>query len=351
MKKILLSAFILSVSLASAQTAANDDFENYIVGNIGTDLTGTTPGQYSWLTVGNNGTAPTTTTNANNSNFQIVNVGGVNGKVLQITGGNGDKGSRLMTRDGLAAFWTSRTAGNNIMEIEFDLFTGAVTESTNAQRVLIYDATNTKILSGISFSMNTKVISGVGYYDNSAAAGGAIANYLFNLGTAGPLELAPNTWVRVGLSFNYTSGEIRWKGPGFDGFVNGAAANVSPDKANLMVVTGSTAAVPNTLASVASFDNLVLRAVPTGSLLGVSTQATIADFSVYPNPATNVVYVENAKSLSSITLTDLNGRIVLSKKYNGVSETAVNVSDLTAGVYLMTIENDGIKSTKKIIKN
>ena len=353
MKKLLLSAFIIASSVSSAQIAVNENFEAYVLGDIGTDVTGATPGQYQWLTTANNGAIPTTTTNAGNTNFQIADVGGMNGKVLQIAGPNGDKGLRLMTRDGLPGFWALRTSGNNILEVEFDFYTGAATTSANALRALLYDATGTKILSGISFSMNTKIISGVGYYDNSAATGGTIANYLFNLGTGTPstLTLPANTWVRVGLSYNYTTGEMRWKGPGFNGFVIGAAANQIPEQANLMMVSGSTAAAPNSLSAIGSVDNLFMQAVATDSLLGVNAPAVIAEFSIYPNPVKDVLNLDNAKSLSNVTLTDLNGRVVKSQQYNGDTQTSMNVSELSSGVYLMTIENDGIKSTRKIIKN
>src|SRR5690606_6964633 len=210
MKKLLLSISILATSFAFAQEALNETFESYTIGDIGTDITGMTPGQGMWLTTSTNGTAPTTTTNAGNSNFQIVASGGANGQVLQITGPNGDKGTRYMTLPGLPGFWASRTAGNDIIEIEYDFFTGAATSSANNMRALIYDLTGTKIVAGLSFVMSTKVISGVAYYDNTAG-GGAVGNYLFNLGTAAApsIELPANTWVRIGMSFNYATGQVR----------------------------------------------------------------------------------------------------------------------------------------------
>ena len=353
MKRILLSVFIVASGLSFAQTAVDENFENYVLGNIGTDITGVSAGQYQWLTSSDNGVAPNTTTNAANSNFQIANVGGVNNNVLQITGPNGDNGIRIMTREGLPGFWALRTTGNNILELEFDLFTGPVSTSSNTQRVFVYDATSAKILTGISFTMNTKVISGVGYYDNSAATGGTIANYLFNFGTGTPntIVLPPNTWVRVGISFNHATGEVRWKGPGFNSFVAGAAAGVDPEYARLLVFSGSTPTVPNTSAAVCSFDNLIMRAVATDGLLEVKAPALASEFSVYPNPVNNVLTIDNAKALSNVSLTDLNGRTVKAQKFNGEIQVTMDVSKLSSGVYLMTIENDGIKSTRKIIKN
>ena len=50
--------------------------------------------------------------------------------------------------------------------------------------------------------------------------------------------------------------------------------------------------------------------------------------------------------INNISVSDLNGRVI--KNVNGV--TSINVSDLNAGVYFVTIETTEGKSTKKFIK-
>ncbi|MXN92421.1 T9SS type A sorting domain-containing protein [Flavobacterium sp. Sd200] len=80
--------------------------------------------------------------------------------------------------------------------------------------------------------------------------------------------------------------------------------------------------------------------------------ADLKEFSVFPNPATNVVTVANANALvSSLTVADLNGRTVKTAKFDGVSEATVNVSDLASGVYMLTIASDKGTTTRKIVKN
>lgn len=76
-------------------------------------------------------------------------------------------------------------------------------------------------------------------------------------------------------------------------------------------------------------------------------------FSVYPNPANDLVTVSNNGSIqiNKVSITDINGRTVKSLNYNGVTETQVNISDLNSGIYFMNIDtNEGI-ATKKVIKN
>jgi hypothetical protein len=78
---------------------------------------------------------------------------------------------------------------------------------------------------------------------------------------------------------------------------------------------------------------------------------TRSEFSVYPNPASNVVNVSNIDALvNNVALTDLNGRTVKTVKFNGVSDAQVNIADLASGVYLMTISSDRGTTIKKVVK-
>ena len=99
-----------------------------------------------------------------------------------------------------------------------------------------------------------------------------------------------------------------------------------------------------------SYDNYVFEAF-SNALAVKKTELTVG-LNVYPNPTTDVVNVtlEN-KSINSVSISDLNGRIVKSKDYKNVSNVSMNVSDLAAGVYMMSITSDSGTATKKIIKN
>lgn len=82
-----------------------------------------------------------------------------------------------------------------------------------------------------------------------------------------------------------------------------------------------------------------------------TNDASASVFAVFPNPATNVITVSGTDALvNGIELIDLNGRTVKTLKVNGLSETQVNISDLSAGVYMMNISSDKGVATKKIVK-
>ncbi|MGE0079141.1 MAG: Calx-beta domain-containing protein [Bacteroidales bacterium] len=72
--------------------------------------------------------------------------------------------------------------------------------------------------------------------------------------------------------------------------------------------------------------------------------------SVYPNPFTNYVHLDNVgDDISQIIINDLSGRIVFSTDFKG--EKDINGSHLKSGVYLLIIvKNNGEKQTVKIVK-
>jgi hypothetical protein len=76
-------------------------------------------------------------------------------------------------------------------------------------------------------------------------------------------------------------------------------------------------------------------------------------FSLTPNPAKDYITISNSENilLNSISITDLNGRIVKQNSYSNVTNVQVNISDLASGVYMMNITSDKGSVTKKIIKN
>jgi hypothetical protein len=365
-KTLLLFACIAFAQFAKGQTLFADDFSTYTLGNIGTDVTGVTPGQGNYYTTSTNGVAPTTTTNSDNSNLQVIVENGDHGQVLQVVGPNGDKGSRFMWQP-VDAVWAARTTGNDILEVEYDLFTGDPTASVNNMRIYVYDSTPTaasKILAGFTFATGSKVLQGVTYYDATAQTGGQIANYGFYLGLTGTtpsnLVLPANTWVRIGVSYDYNTGIVKFKGPGFNPSlgttgIQGAAAMTNPNQVDIVASSGTnTAATPpvtNTTAATVRYDNIVMRASSTDTLLGTAQFGPVAVFSAYPNPATDFINLSDNVSMRSFEIVDLNGRVIKSAKLDNVTEESVDISSLASGMYLLNVETDNGKVSKKIFKN
>jgi len=86
----------------------------------------------------------------------------------------------------------------------------------------------------------------------------------------------------------------------------------------------------------------------------LGTESFIASqFTVSPNPATDVINVsgKNNSTISAVSLTDINGRVVKQTSFNNIAKIEMNISDLSAGVYMMNIKSSEGEATKKIIKN
>lgn len=334
MKKTLLFIFLGAINFVSSQVLQSENFNGLTVGNIGANLTGTTSGQGGYFTyVASGGVL---------SDFQIVAEGGAYANVLQITGSNSASNTRYLWKDGLDTAWGSRTAGNDVINIEFDFFTGGASTSKNRQGVYLYNAAGDKVLVGFSFVVETKTLLGVCYLDNA----GTLGNYSLNL-AASPVVLTANQWVRVGMSFNISTGQVFWKGPGFYGSFNGAAAGQAPAEIDYIVTPGTS----NTVASVAKFDNLYAFAAATENLLGTDDFESndLSKITVYPNPANNILNINSLSAIKSVKFIDINGRIIkeiISHEIN----SQINISDLNSGIYFISIETENGTTTEKLIK-
>lgn len=371
-KLILLSVFLLSIS-TQAQVLLSEDGATLLPGNVGTDLTGTTPGQGDWLT---RISAAGTGTNAD---FQIVDydLGSVFGNVIQITGYGGaaatvgsPSNSRFMSK-GIATAWLNRDFGKDIAEVEYNFYTGTATTSSNTMRVVLYDSSPTvatptpKMLAGFMITMNPLSIRALAWYDPTTEGGtGAIGNYSIPLGSNGAvpptfsqITLQPQTWYTLGFSYNSATGELKFKDAGgliTRTSIQGAASGTNVDNVQIIGSTGGTDALPNTASSIGLFDNLVIRASDTDTLLGVPTIVpNDSSFLVYPNPANNTVTISSKENtaITAITITDIHGRIVKTKNYDNLSDIEMNISDLEKGIYMMTISSKMGNTIQKIMKN
>jgi hypothetical protein len=74
-----------------------------------------------------------------------------------------------------------------------------------------------------------------------------------------------------------------------------------------------------------------------------------AKLSVYPNPATDYVVIENISAGSDITVNDLSGRTVYKQTAASNKET-LSVASLAKGIYFVTVQTGNNKTVGKLIK-
>lgn len=89
-------------------------------------------------------------------------------------------------------------------------------------------------------------------------------------------------------------------------------------------------------------------AITYNGLASVNDHLT-STFSIYPNPANDVINVSYTDAIDGVTITDLNGRVVKQVAL-GVNEAQINIADLSQGVYILKANSNGKSITEKIVK-
>lgn len=81
---------------------------------------------------------------------------------------------------------------------------------------------------------------------------------------------------------------------------------------------------------------------------------TFSELKVYPNPTTGIINIDLGNTVlennSVIKLYDIQGRMITTKEMNSSIDN-LNISNLSDGVYMLSIENGTSKTTKKIVLN
>ena len=71
---------------------------------------------------------------------------------------------------------------------------------------------------------------------------------------------------------------------------------------------------------------------------------------LYPNPVTNTFFLETEIDLSSVVITDLTGNAVLELYEIYIGKTPVDVSVLSAGMYLINVRSSEGVFSKRLVK-
>ena len=70
--------------------------------------------------------------------------------------------------------------------------------------------------------------------------------------------------------------------------------------------------------------------------------------NIYPNPATDNIYISNLIEKSNIKIYDTNGKLVLENKI--LNKEYIDISTLSKGVYQLKFEGKGWNENRRLIK-
>lgn len=299
MKKTLLSLFLLASTLSQAQNLFTENFDTYanLATSGWTSTNQSTPaGASTWAQGG--GTAfATGAYNGAATSFTLCNFNST-------TGGTGTISNWLITpvvslQNGDVVTFYSRAGGTGVGTVYADR---------------------------LELRLSTNGAATVNPTGGSAGLGDFTTLALTINPTLTPTGY-PFTWTQYSYTVSGLTGVVPCK-LAFRYFVT----NGGPDGANSNIIGVDALSID--------------RALSTDDFFATN-------FSVYPNPSTGLVNLasKNNMAINTIQITDLNGRVVRNINTNGVSETQINISDLTAGMYFLNVQTDSGSGTTKIIRS
>jgi hypothetical protein len=196
------------------------------------------------------------------------------------------------------------------------------------------DASNVYWLITPGVNMNLSTNESLSFFYNSGFDNGFALSVLYSNnfdGTTGGITTA--TWTDITSNFTIPAGPSGAYGT----LASAGTIDVSAYTGTVYFAFRYTGAATGITTTV-QVDNIVLSGV-----VGVD-EVNLFETAVYPNPVSDILTISEA---SNITVSSVTGQIVL--KANNA--TSVDMSNLTKGMYIVTIENrEGVRS-EKIFKN
>jgi hypothetical protein len=344
MKKILLSATLLGTAFgAQAQEIFKANFEptTYSLGSFITGPSGTAGTAYTTQSTFT-GLTYVTSTDMAASRYQIETDASTNAtQVLRMTGwaiapststpAPVAKSNMLYNTASFNPKWVSRTAGNDVLELDFDLWIPAATTSSNFLQIKLSSSNQYATL--INYTPSTNNLSAFNYTSmnaTSAVPGGTITT------------LPRSSWQHVTVTYNPTNGKMRYKLGSLEVAESTTGNTPTPGFLEILVRSGN-ATTADTPAADFKIDNIVIKATPASSLGVKEIYRENNDIAVYLNQ--NQLEVAAKIAVKTLEIYNLAGQLVASANGN-----SVDVSALGAGTYVAKYSDNKNTYSKRFVK-
>lgn len=351
-KYILILIAVVFYNTATSQVLYSENFDNFTLGNLGTDPTGVIPGQGGWLT--ENRLQSTQT----NSFYTIVPEQN-KGKVLDITA-QSDYENLVASRKNLNTLVDKRTPGNDVIKFELDYFTGSkqVAVSGNSSEIVLVCDKNYLGHRWILITYHFEKSNGK---FNADSAG----NYDGEYNGITKEDLPFNTWVTFIAYLDYTNKKVYLEIPylnkvfAADFLKNFTSTNLiddfKPSTVTLYAGVGTSPSYPAPRVTRNRYDNIrltALKEVPPEIIALSTTEFFNKKFNVFPNPATNVVNITNAENMlvNQVTVYDIAGKEIKNQTYTNETQIQLSIESLASGTYMLHLQTNEGLAVKKFIK-
>ena len=99
-----------------------------------------------------------------------------------------------------------------------------------------------------------------------------------------------------------------------------------------------------------AYDQLQITSETTGGGAGISEIKKEKNVGIYPNPFREYVMISlDNDQASEIIITDIAGKTVVRKSFND-KLIKIDMNELSAGSYIVTVRNNNQVTTKQIVK-
>jgi len=350
MKKNTFITFITILSIfifnsVDGQVLWSENFESYTLGNVGTDVTGTVPGQGNWYT-----RRAYTSDDISNENFRIKH-DARRGKYLILESTTiEDPGIFKRTAkhmyNNIGSVWSLKDTINNILKIEFDYNYYFYSTSSNSFYILLTNNSH-----GHSYHHAHGLYAS--HYNNGKM------DEVYNVTQQHISQLpnllaSPNTWHKMIIYIDIDNNESYVEFP-YKNYAIKSTTLIGKypfDPLDLdrfdIVFTSEDNFYGNSFLKV---DNIKISAVnklPTLNIIDLDS----SKFNIYPNPANDIVTITNSESISikQVEFYDLTGKLIRTHSFNNQAEIQLNVENLANGVYMLHIETNKGTAVKKLVK-
>ena len=340
----------------TAQTLFTDNFDSYTVGNLGTDFSGITPGQGGWYTK----RASANSLESPNAASVITEAG--RGKVLKFTNSNLNYPTHHVNayRPNVNTLIDQRTAGNNVIAVEFDLFTGPkiiVNSQGNYNFIRFFINSNSMGNNVVSFQFHTDT----GVTQPSSYQVGQLT--ILHSTKPDWRFLSHNTWYTIKMYVDFDAKKVYHVMPycttvfDFLRFETGSNLIEKYKPTSLGFDFYSSFFIPQTNVLIeetyVKIDNIKISALQSVPPEVLGTDNFLAQkFNIYPNPATNIVNITNSENLlvNKVTIYDITGKQLSTQNFNNEANIQLNVAHLASGTYMLHLQTNEGTAVKKIVK-
>ena len=332
-------------STLDAQILYTENFNSYTIGNLGTDITGTIPGQGGWYTNFESLTVNNPPVGAN-TNYQIAAESN-KGNILTIQN-TYVKIANNVFRNDLKTFWQQRSAGNNVLKLAFDYYTGDMDTG-----MIYFRNKNGRTLFGYWIENNGPFVR-YNFPDTPTTND----SERLRLSNGQLLVLPKNTWFTFELYVDYNNSNIYYSIPSLNYTVVYPMTLLDPDGnaendgVPEELVLRNYAGISNS-SNILKIDNINFSAQNTVPVVTVGVNAVLSNsFNLYPNPAKNVVNITNNENrlVQQVAVYDVTGKLINTQNYNNETEIQLNVENLASGTYMLHLQTAEGKAVKKVVK-